>query len=77
MDHSFPEVEPSAHTKGMAIVERNAKINGVEHIVVGIVGSYKAIALCGKTGAKDEAESMANAILIAKLWNDATKKTLN
>lgn len=40
-------------------------VNGVEHIGVGVLGTQKAIALCGFCRAGDEPESIANAYLIA------------
>ncbi len=55
-------------TAGEATVGVNT-IEGREMIVVGILGTSRAIALCGYVGAHDEAESRANAVRIALAWN--------
>jgi hypothetical protein len=45
------------------------KYGNMDHIVVGILGTNKVIAICGESGAPDEDESIANATLLAYLWN--------
>ena len=54
----------SAHTPGNWVAGV-APHKGENLFIVGLLGTKKAIALCGKTGAADEQESMANARLIA------------
>lgn len=60
------------HTVGEATVER-IKIHGQDTISVGIMGTTKAIAVCGFVGAADEAESEANAVRLAMAWNLVNK----
>lgn len=59
---------PATGSAGEAVASGLA-INGVRWIGVGIVGTNKAIALCGYEHGPDHAESMANAQRIADLWN--------
>lgn len=55
--------------QGRSYCRPNKKIFGKETISVGIVGTTKAIAICGLVGEDDEAESEANAIRSATEWN--------
>lgn len=52
-------------------------INGVPHVCVGYLSSNKVIAVCGVTGAEDEAESIANAIKIANAFNAYSEPTMS
>jgi hypothetical protein len=52
-------------------------INGVPHVCVGYLNSNKVIAICGVTGADDEAESIANAIKIANAFNAPNESTMS
>ena len=62
----------SKATKGMAVVHPATPIPRLEGricVVVHIADTNTLIAICGDSGAPDEAEAIANANLIAHAWN--------
>lgn len=56
---TIPQITPGEWTAGVG------KFKGEDMFLVGLLGTSKLIAVCGKTGAQDEPESIANAYLIA------------
>lgn len=52
-------------TFGEWVATKDVPFHGEKHIAVGLAGTGKILALCGVSGANDEAESAANAVLIA------------
>jgi hypothetical protein len=56
-------------TQGEAVVRTDMPFKGVNYVAVGIVGTKKAIATCGLSDSEDREESIANANLIAAVWN--------
>lgn len=52
---------------GKLVVDESMPILSVPHIVVGVEGTKKALAVCGKTGAGDHKESLMNANIISNI----------
>jgi hypothetical protein len=44
-------------------------VNGQKVVAVGILNEKKVLAVCGLADAPDQEESVANALVIASLWN--------
>ena len=62
-----PAVIGCSDLLGKLVVDNNMPILGIPHIVVGVGGTKKALAVCGKTGAADHEESLMNANTISNI----------